>query len=70
MTTPHVLPPEDTPADTVAAATSTPPTSPWDATKLLIVGLVAAVALLVGGVGGYLVVQGSTHRPVTSQQSS
>ena len=70
MTTPHVLPPEDTPADTVAAATSTPPTSPWDATKLLIVGLVAAVALLVGGVGGYLVGQSSTHRPVTAQQSS
>lgn len=59
MNSPHPVSPEDVP--TVTPTTTIPVSSPWDATKILIVGLVAAVALLVGGIGGYLVGQGSTR---------
>lgn len=45
------------------SADSATPTSPrWDSTKVLIVGLVSAVALLVGGIGGYVIGMGAAPR--------
>lgn len=46
-----------------------PTTSSWDATKILIVGLVAAVAFLVGAVGSYFITQGSSHAADPTSQT-